>query len=164
MNTLKKCNSCGETKELNTDNFCPRKLKNGMGFRSQCRVCYNALRRSNPKYAQKKSIQLARDRARKRGFDFNLTVEQVSFPDICPILGIKLEHGNKNWQTSPSIDRIDNDRGYTLDNIIVVSALANSIKNCATWQQILQVGTFYKNLEKENNYGNNREHDRGSTS
>ena len=79
-----------------------------------------------------------------------MTVEQVSFPDVCPILGIKLEHGNKDWKTSPSIDRIDNDRGYTLDNIIVVSALANSIKNCATWQQVIQVGTFYKNLEEEN--------------
>ena len=87
---------------------------------------------------------------KKRGLEFNLSLENVVFPDVCPILNIKLEHGNKNWQTSPSIDRIDNSKGYTLDNIIVVSTLANSIKNCATWKQIIQVGTFYKNLEKEN--------------
>ena len=148
--THKICHSCGETKELNKDNFPLRKNKNGEGYRAQCRLCYNKLRRTNPRYARKKSIQLAKDRAKKRGLDFNLSLDEVVFPDVCPILNIKLEHGNKNWQTSPSIDRIDNNKGYTLDNIIVVSALANSIKNCATWKQIIQVGTFYKNLEKEN--------------
>jgi hypothetical protein len=146
------CHSCGETKELNKDNFPLRKNKNGVGYRAQCRLCYNALRRKNPRYARKKSIQLAKDRAKKRGLDFNLSLDEVVFPDVCPILNIKLEHGNQDWQTSPSIDRIDNSKGYTLDNIIVVSALANSIKNCATWKQIIQVGKFYKNLEKEKNH------------
>jgi len=143
----KTCSTCKQKLELNADNFPTRKRVNGMGYRGQCRDCYNGLRRANPQYAQKKAIQSARDRAKKRGLDFNLQLEALNFPDVCPILGIKLEHGKKDWTTSPSIDRIDNDKGYTLDNVIVVSSLANSIKNCATWQQVIQVGEFYKNLE-----------------
>ena len=141
------CSTCKQKLELNADNFPTRKRVNGMGYRGQCRECYNELRRSNPQYAQTKAIQSARDRAKKRGLDFNLDIKALHFPKVCPILNIKLEHGKKDWTTSPSIDRIDNDKGYTLDNVIVVSSLANSIKNCATWQQIIQVGEFYKNLE-----------------
>ena len=54
-----------------------------------------------------------------------------------------------NWQTSPSIDRIIPDDGYTKDNIIVVSLIANAIKNQATPDQIQKVATFYKKLYKE---------------
>jgi hypothetical protein len=36
-----------------------------------------------------------------------------------------------------------------VDNVIVVSALANAIKNSATPRQILQVGNFYDKLYKE---------------
>ena len=36
-----------------------------------------------------------------------------------------------------------------MDNIIIVSILANSIKTSATPQQILDVGNFYKKLYKE---------------
>ena len=57
--------------------------------------------------------------------------------------------GQNNWCTSPSIDRIDNSKGYTKDNIIVVSQLANAIKNQATPNQIQKVATFYEKLYKE---------------
>ena len=33
---------------------------------------------------------------------------------------------------------------------MVVSALANRVKNSATWQQIIEVGEFYKHLEQTN--------------
>ena len=36
------------------------------------------------------------------------------------------------------------------ENILVVSHRANCIKNDGTWQEIIQVGKFYKNLEKKN--------------
>ena len=47
---------------------------------------------------------------------------------------------------SVSIDRIDNNRGYVYDNIVIVSMLANRIKNSATPDQIISVGEFYKRL------------------
>ena len=68
---------------------------------------------------------------------------------ICPALKIKLVKGKKEWYNSPSIDRIDNNKGYVKGNIVMVSHLVNSIKNIATPDQILKVGKFYKKLYEE---------------
>ena len=43
----------------------------------------------------------------------------------------------------------DNNKGYVKENVMVVSALANRIKNSATYQQILTVGWFYKKLYRQ---------------
>ena len=51
------------------------------------------------------------------------------------------------WATRVRI--IDNNKGYLIDNCIVVSALTNVVKNSATPDQILKVGNFYKKLYKE---------------
>jgi hypothetical protein len=63
--------------------------------------------------------------------------------NTCPALGIELIIGKEDWGNSPTIDRIDNTKGYVKGNIIVVSMLANCIKNQATPDQILKVGNFY---------------------
>ena len=104
----------------------------------------------------------AKDRARANKLPFDLTVQDLRdiITDSCPILGIKFElnkNGQKwgkekkknNWQTSPSLDRIVPDKGYTKDNVIIISLMANSIKNQATPDQIQKVATFYKKLYKE---------------
>ena len=90
----------------------------------------------------------AKRRASSKGLDFDLNKE-LHFPEVCPVLGIPIKHGSDSWFNSPNIDRIDNSKGYTMDNVIVVSALANSIKSSATPRQIIQVGKFYDTLYKE---------------
>lgn len=92
-------------------------------------------------------------RAAKKGFPFDDTID-VDFmisiaPTHCPILGIKLERMSRtesNRQASPSVDRLDPSKGYTRDNIIVVSYLANTIRTNATSDQIIKVGQFYQRL------------------
>ena len=69
--------------------------------------------------------------------------------DVFNILGIPFEVGSDNWQNSPSLDRIDNKRGYEKGNVIVVSMMANSIKNQATPSQIKKVGDFYEKLYRK---------------
>lgn len=87
-------------------------------------------------------------RAAEAGFDFDLVPEDIIIPDYCPVLGIKLRkgpaHGNGITDDSPSIDRIDNERGYTQDNICVVSMKANRIKANATVQDIEAVLRYMK--------------------
>lgn len=80
----------------------------------------------------------ARRRARKLGLECTITVWDVEIPERCPVLGIPLARGT--WQDrdgSPSIDRIDPAGGYTPDNIQVISAKANRMKNDATAADLL---------------------------
>lgn len=155
MKRTRVCTKCGVKKELNKKNFIPRYGKEkhvAGGFRSDCRDCYNKLTRGNPKYLRKALLRHAKKRALDKGLDFNLTLEDLTYPDVCPVLGIELKHGagkGKDRDNSPSLDRVDNNLGYIPTNIIIVSVLANSIKSSATPEQILKVGNFYKKLYAE---------------
>lgn len=57
-----------------------------------------------------------------------------SFP-VCPILGITLDFSDKKQgygsrtDFSPSLDRINNKKGYELGNLIIISWRANRLKN-----------------------------------
>ena len=119
-------------------------------LRAECRTCYNKYYRdNNHRYLKASMVYDAKMRAKKKNMDFNLLKKEIHFPEMCPVLNIKLVHGREDWKSSPTIDRIDNSKGYVLDNCIVVSNLANTIKNSATPSEILKVGKFYKKLYKE---------------
>jgi hypothetical protein len=50
---------------------------------------------------------------------------------------MKLEFNNAGFrENSPSIDRIDSTKGYTPDNIQIISWKANRIKGYATLQEL----------------------------
>ena len=71
-------------------------------------------------------------RAKQRGLSFDLTIEDLVFPEYCPVLGLKLEIGTGirglGMYACPSVDRIDNTKGYTKDNIQIISNRANILK------------------------------------
>lgn len=75
----------------------------------------------------------AKRRAHIKGLDFNIEISDIVIPEICPILEVPLALGTKNnYEYTPSLDRIDNSKGYIKGNIMVVSKKANSMKNSAT--------------------------------
>lgn len=80
----------------------------------------------------------AATRAKKKGIVFDLKPEDIVIPDVCPVLGIKMERGGAQWN-SPSLDRFDNSKGYTPDNVRVISSRANQIKSDATAEELLRV-------------------------
>ena len=45
-----------------------------------------------------------------------------------------------------SLDRIDNTKGYTKDNVIFVCLKANTIKSISTIDELCKIADFYKNL------------------
>jgi len=144
---IKACTKCGIEKEYTEEFFSKR--EHGK-LRADCRTCYNKYYRdNNHRYLKASMVYDAKERAKKKNMDFNLVKKDIHFPEVCPVFNIKLEHGRKDWKNSPTIDRIDNTKGYLIDNCIVVSCLANTIKNSATPKQILKVGNFYKKLYKE---------------
>lgn len=90
----------------------------------------------------------ARARAKEKGLEYNLEHGDVFIPEHCPVLGIKLKPGGPGGvDSSPTLDRINNTKGYVKGNVIVVSRLANQIKSTATYQQVRRVAEFYEFLE-----------------
>ena len=67
------------------------------------------------------------------------------------MFGTKFLFGKGLNQFSMSIDRIDNNKGYHKNNIVVVSFKANTMKNSATLKELYQVADFYYELEKKLN-------------
>ena len=70
----------------------------------------------------------------------------------CPVFGNKFKFctGNdwKRKQYAMSVDRIDNNKGYHKDNIVIVSVKANTMKSSATLKELYRVADFYYELEK----------------
>lgn len=138
------CQVCGHQKEDITKSCCEiclqrvrdyKKTKKGkqnheIGRKKRQRSAYGIWRR-------------IKDQAGYRELDFNLDKEDIIIPEVCPLLGIPLVFGGKPYN-SPSLDRIDNTKGYVKGNVWVISKMANVMKQNAT---IEQLRTFAKNVQ-----------------
>lgn len=82
----------------------------------------------------------AKQRAKKKNIEFSITIDDIVVPEKCPYLGTLLEWklGVRAKKNSPSLDRIDNSKGYTKDNIEVISWQANTMKSNATREELKQ--------------------------
>ena len=89
----------------------------------------------------------AKQGAKKRGIHWDLEIKDIVIPDTCPILGIPIfRTGTKRTANSPSLDRIDNNIGYTKNNVHVISWRANDLKKDATPEEIFKLAEFFKSL------------------
>ena len=156
--TTKKCNKCRAV--LNDANWTRSNRACCNYICKPCRAKYLSQRevksgsRVGAHYSDPRGQTLtnARYRAKKKGLEFSLTYETCPpLPTHCPVLGVKLEYGGGNTSeaksNSPSLDRIDNTKGYTPDNVIWVSSEANVIRGRSHWMKILRVGEFYRDLD-----------------
>ena len=92
-------------------------------------------------------FQRARRVARERGWEFDLTREFLDSiaPTHCPVLGLKLEvsTGKGGADNSYSIDRVDSSKGYTKDNVVIISWRANRIKSDSTPEELRKLADFF---------------------
>jgi len=90
-------------------------------------------------------IRHIRSSAKRRNLEFNLDYTDIILPKYCPLLEVQLDYLNKDLNNpyKPSVDRIDNSKGYIKGNIIIISRLANAMKNEADFNQLK---TFSKNI------------------
>lgn len=80
-------------------------------------------------------IKHAKARAKKKQLEYSLNKEDIIIPEKCPYMRKPFIWGDYNY--TPSIDRIDSSKGYTKDNIEIISALANRMKWCSTSEELL---------------------------
>lgn len=118
-------------------------------------VCLN-FRKGNPDYDKEyrakwaeqnpKRIMLrsAKSRSQRDGINFNLTDADFDIPDTCPVLGIPLFKVGGRTDNSPSLDRIDNDKGYEKGNVCVISWRANQLKSNGTAEEHRLIAEYMK--------------------
>jgi hypothetical protein len=74
-----------------------------------------------------------------------LNIDDIIIPEVCPVLGIPLKVNTSRVSSgSPSLDRKDNNKGYTKDNTYVISYRANSLKNDATIEELEKVINYMR--------------------
>lgn len=102
------------------------------------------------RYPERVMYRAAKCRARLKGIEFNIDYSDIVIPEKCPILGIDIivqaGRGTPGGRpNSPSLDRIDNDKGYVKGNVQVISHFANSMKFTANKEQLLSFAKWVLN-------------------
>lgn len=89
--------------------------------------------------------------ARNKELEHSIKISDIIIPDICPYLNIPLTRtqGQGIVWTNASIDRIDNTKGYSKNNIQIISRLANSMKRDVSIEQLLQFARSVLEIHKE---------------
>jgi len=153
----KVCPECGENKNMSGYSLID-KTDASKGHRDVCKRCSKNRRERerNEKTWRDDAIGMmlvnSRQRAKRSGLPHTLTRDDIIIPTHCPVLGIELHLENRQGKyAAPSIDRIDNKRGYTPDNIVIVSVRANILKSDATLTEMKALAKFYDTLNENHN-------------
>lgn len=93
------------------------------------------------KKPKKALLVMAKSRARLRGLEFSITENDIELPVLCPVLGLPLKINAgvraRDRDSSYSLDRIDNSKGYVPGNVQVISQKANMMKGSASIDELL---------------------------
>ena len=132
-----KCEQIKPFKEFHKHAMCKG------GYNSVCKACRKPLSKANylKHTTEYKLWYRAKRRAAVKGIDFNITVEDIVVPEVCPVFHQPFE---ENTIYAASLDRIDSSKGYVKGNVQVLSARANTLKNDATLEELEQLIKFLR--------------------
>lgn len=103
-------------------------------FKNKAKIAAKARHAKDPR---QRMLASARKRAKEKCIDFDLVKDDIVVPSICPVLGIPIfVSDNGKSPNSPSLDRIDNSKGYIKTNVAVISLRANALKNDADVEEL----------------------------
>lgn len=143
-----KCVSCSI--DLPSGSYCQRcldiaRIKNKASFDKNYRL--------RPRYHNllAKMLTSARIRARKKNIEFTITIDDLEISEKCPVLGYVMEQNiGKPKANSPTIDRVDNTKGYIPGNVAVISYRANCLKRDSSLAELIKLVDYVKSYQKEN--------------
>lgn len=123
-------------------------LKNRDKILERRRAGYIELVKNNP---AKKCWIAAKSRSVRKGLEFNLSIEDIIIPEFCPVLGIPLFFSaGKKTDNTPSVDRVDNSKGYVKGNVRVISNKANTLKSSMSLEELKKIVQYIEDHLKEN--------------
>ena len=95
-------------------------------------------------------LRIARARAKLKGLAFDIAAADLAIPEVCPLLGIRIDPFTEVEDFHPSLDRLDNTKGYVKGNVFVVSYRANLLKNNATADELRKIADGIDRLMEAN--------------
>lgn len=117
-------------------------------------ACYECVQKSGKRWYHKnksdrdwvidRKMQRIKNRAKRSGIEFDLVREDLNWPEVCPVLGIKLDYTGKDRWSQVSLDRTDSSKGYIKGNVVVMSMRANSLKQDITAEEVDRLYAYLK--------------------
>ena len=104
-------------------------------------IIYAKERKFREENPAQRLLWAAKHRAKKNGLEFSLELSDIIIPEYCPLIGIKIDYrvGVGRHRANPSLDRIDNSRGYIKGNVEVMSDLGNRMKSDASVGELVHM-------------------------
>lgn len=131
-------------RENNPDKYIRRSHANYLKNKKEINAKRKAWADANP---ERTLLLTAKNRAKRKDIPFEITLEDIVIPIVCPITLAPLKKGEgKVSPTSPTLDRIDNSRGYIPGNVAVISNRANSNKGDLTLEEIERLYLYSKGI------------------
>lgn len=106
---------------------------------------YHLIQKYSGKHYTSVRFGMLKHKAKSKNIPFTILESDLSYPEYCPVLGIKLNYSAKNISdNSPSIDKIIPELGYIKGNVKIISNRANRIKNDGSYEEHLAVAEYIK--------------------
>ncbi len=94
-------------------------------------------------------LHCGRARAKRLGVPFELRLVDISIPDRCPVLGLRLERrGGQACDASPTLDRFNPSLGYVPGNVTVISWRANLVKSVGSATEHAKIAAWMRGLQR----------------
>lgn len=142
-NYINKCNNCS-----NHEKKIQGRNRGKAENNSRSKICRDNLKKNDPvRYTCIQLSNNASGRAKKfnMGFDVNAAFLISIAPERCPVFDAVLMYGGGiKGKYAASIDRIDSSKGYTKDNVQIISYLANLMKSNATQSEMNKFADWIK--------------------
>lgn len=104
------------------------------GYAVECKECRKPVSRQcwRNRTFEQTMLASSKHRAKEKGIPHTITLDDIVIPKVCPVLRVPIVL-ERNHPYRPSLDQVNPNKGYTPDNIEVMSWRANTLKNNMTY-------------------------------
>ena len=133
--------SCTKCNEIKRAEYIKN---NGEKYISAIRKSRMQWRLNNPTRVK---YQAVKSRAKRDGIPFSLEISDFSIPSHCRACDVEFDlESRQPGSRTPSIDRVDNSKGYQKDNVEIICNRCNSIKRDCTIKDLERLIRYMQRL------------------